>query len=50
MAWFARFYPRWLDWKAAVLARVRASLVWRQVRAMKAQVRQAWRRWRRGPR
>lgn len=29
IGWFARLYARWLAWKNALLARVRASTVWR---------------------
>lgn len=27
--WFAKWYPRWKDWKDALLARVRSSVAWR---------------------
>ena len=41
--WFARLYGRWIPWKDAVIARLKASLWWRSatatVRSMKAGVR-----------
>ena len=44
MAWFARLHGSWTAWKAVVMARVRASAVWRTGRALKAALRRAWRR------
>jgi hypothetical protein len=44
LAWFARLYARWTDWKAALLARVRASRPWRIARLLKLRVRRLWRR------
>ena len=45
LAWFARLYARWLAWKAALLARVKASWPWRAGRALSARLRQRWNRW-----
>lgn len=45
MPWFARFYERWTTWKESVLARVRASPVWRAARALRESLRRRWRRW-----
>ena len=42
LGWFATSYARWTDWKAALLAQVRASWPWRLGRVLK---RQAQRRW-----
>ena len=44
---FARWYPRWTDWKDSVLAQVRASPAWRLVRAFNAGAKRWWRRLRR---
>jgi hypothetical protein len=50
MAWFARFYTRWVAWKESVMARVRASMPWRTARAIRCRAKRAWRRaWRAGP-
>jgi hypothetical protein len=54
LAWFARLYGRWMAWKGALLAWVRASAVWRSARVLRKRVArraQAWRaalaaRWR----
>jgi hypothetical protein len=35
LGWFARWYGRWSVWKAGVLARVRASAVWRAAGVLK---------------
>jgi hypothetical protein len=43
LPWFARAYGRWLGWKTALVARVRASPPWRAARALLRR----WRRWRR---
>ncbi|MGJ7496526.1 hypothetical protein ACSFA8_15735 [Variovorax sp. RT4R15] len=40
---FARWYPRWKNWKDSVLTAVRQSAPWRAVRALKAGVRRWWR-------
>jgi hypothetical protein len=48
LAWFAAFYARWTMWKGELLARVRASPVWRASRALKQRLRQRVARWRRG--
>lgn len=44
LAWFAQWYARWLGWKEALLARVRASWPWRFGRMMKTRFRRAWQR------
>jgi len=46
MAWFAHLYHRWVPWKDALLAQVRASQVWRVARALKQAARRRWARWR----
>jgi hypothetical protein len=33
LAWFARLYTRWVAWKDALLAQVRASWPWRPIHA-----------------
>jgi hypothetical protein len=48
LPWFARLYGRWLAWKQALLAQVRASWAWRSGRAVKRLLRQRWARWRSG--
>lgn len=48
LAWFAALYTRWSTWKAALLARVRASWAWRTGRALKRLARMQWGRWQRG--
>lgn len=40
---FARWYPRWRDWKDALLARVRQSAPWRETRRVRNGVRRWWR-------
>jgi hypothetical protein len=46
MAWFARLYGRWATWKAALLARIRASWAWRVGRVVKRRWEQRIARWR----
>ena len=46
IGWFAAFYPRWLAWKSSLLARVRASRVWRRAHAAKLAAQRRWQRWR----
>lgn len=41
LEWFARVYTRWHNWKEALLARVRASWVWRMGRVAKRRCRHA---------
>ncbi len=41
--WFARFYPRWKNWKDALIVWIRASRLWRQTRAIKRRARAWWR-------
>ena len=44
LAWFARLYARWTNWKEALLAQVRASWPWRLGRVMKHRIKQRLRR------
>jgi hypothetical protein len=44
LAWFSHVYTRWVAWKDALLARVRASWPWRAARVLKRAVRRRWRR------
>ncbi|SEK84160.1 hypothetical protein SAMN05216359_103295 [Roseateles sp. YR242] len=44
LAWFRRVYARWTEWKAGLLAWVRASAVWRTARALKLRLRRLLRR------
>jgi len=46
LPWFASGYTRWHSWKEGLLARVRASWLWRSSRAAKRLLRQRWTRWR----
>lgn len=46
MRWFAALYARWVAWKDALLATVRASWAWRAGRVMKRAARRQWARWR----
>ncbi len=52
LGWFARTYNRFVPWKDALFAQIRASWVWRYGRMVKSRVRlevkQAWARWRPG--
>jgi hypothetical protein len=42
LSWFARLYTRWITWKDALLAYVRASWPWRAGRVLKRAVRRRW--------
>jgi hypothetical protein len=44
LAWFARWYPRWLHWKNALLAQVRASAAWRNAQHLRLVLKRAARR------
>jgi hypothetical protein len=47
LRWFAACYARWLGWKESLLAEVRRTRAWRQVRVLRRQVGRrlpAWRR------
>ncbi|TDP72394.1 hypothetical protein [Roseateles toxinivorans] len=46
LAWFARLYTRWLAWKTALLAQVRASRAWHELKRARRLARRAWLRWR----
>ena len=39
IGWFARWYPRWKDWKDGLLEQVRNSSLWRAARALNRSVR-----------
>jgi hypothetical protein len=39
LAWFARWYPRWKNWKDKIIAEVRRSRLWQMGRRWKDQVR-----------
>ena len=47
LAWFAALYSRWTRWKAALLARVRASKPWRTARVLKKRALRRWQAFRR---
>ncbi|MDD2925370.1 hypothetical protein [Rhodoferax sp.] len=47
LGWFARLYTRWVNWKEALLAQVRASWPWRLGRVLKQRAKQRWARWKR---
>ncbi|MCJ0763297.1 hypothetical protein [Variovorax terrae] len=40
--WFARWYPRWKDWKDRLLDEVRQTSFWRQGRRLKAHLKRWW--------
>lgn len=44
LAWFARLFIRWMSWKEALLAQVRASWPWRLGRVMKQRMKRRWQR------
>ncbi|WP_394757655.1 hypothetical protein [Rhodoferax sp.] len=44
LAWFARAYTRWANWKERLLMQVRASWPWRLGRVLKHRMKQRWRR------
>lgn len=44
LAWFARLFRRWVSWKEALLAQVRASWPWRLGRVMKQRMKRRWQR------
>ena len=45
LPWFARTYARWLAWKQAVLAEVRASQVWQVARRLRLRASEVLRAW-----
>ena len=45
LAWFARQFERWVSWKEALLAQVRASRAWRLGRMLKRRVRNRVKSW-----
>lgn len=44
LAWFARLFTRWVSWKEALLAQIRASWPWRLGRVMKQRMKRRWQR------
>jgi hypothetical protein len=48
VAWFAAFHARWVAWKEALMAIVRASWAWRAGRVMRRAAQRQWARWRAG--
>jgi hypothetical protein len=44
LAWFVHWHGRWITWKEALLARIRASRTWRAGRAFKRRVRRLFAR------
>ena len=42
LPWFARWYPRWKNWKDGLIAQVRESSLWRAVRRLKLRARARW--------
>jgi hypothetical protein len=46
LPWFARWYPRWKNWKDAVLAQVHSSAVWRAAQELKRKAKLWWVEWR----
>jgi hypothetical protein len=46
VAWFAALYGRWVLWKDALLASVRASWAWRVGRVMRRAALRQWAAWR----
>jgi hypothetical protein len=46
LSWFEAVYARWVTWKESVVARVRASWVWRAGRVFKRAALRQWERWR----
>ena len=45
LAWFATLHGRWVAWKEAAMARVRASWPWRAGRVLKRAALRRWARW-----
>ena len=46
IGWFAKYYPRFYNWKEALFTRIRESVAWRWGRRFKAQIKRQWREWR----
>ena len=46
LPWFARWYPRWKNWKDAVLAQVHNSAVWRAAQDFRRKTKLWWVEWR----
>ena len=42
LAWFARWYPRWKEWKDRLIGQVRESAMWRTARDLKRTLRAQW--------
>lgn len=45
LGWFAQLHGRWVAWKDAAMAHVRASWPWRAGRVMKRAAQRRWARW-----
>lgn len=45
LGWFAQGYTRWTDFKARLLASVRASIPWRTAQRLKRRLRRALKKW-----
>ncbi|MBC7601377.1 MAG: hypothetical protein H7255_01785 [Ramlibacter sp.] len=43
LAWFARLYPRWKNWKDSLIVRVKASPVWLAAGRAKRRAIESWR-------
>lgn len=50
LGWFARWHGRWMQWKARLLAQLRASAPWRVARVLRRQVRRLFARCKRASR
>jgi hypothetical protein len=50
LAWFARVYARWTEWKTGILAWARSSKIWRLARAIRLRLRLSLRRCQRNKR
>ena len=48
LAWFAVLHARWMAWKEALLAQVRASWPWRAGRVLKRRWQRRWHGWTHG--
>lgn len=46
LAWFVRWYARWIAWKTILLAHVYATPVWQELQRAMLLARRAWQRWR----
>ena len=46
LPWFARWYPRWKNWKDAILAEVHNSAIWRAAQEFRHKAKRWWADWR----